>query len=672
MAKVSRKTPALIVALMMAVMATVLVIGPAVQAANTDVSISDYSQCTDGTADDNFQACTGWINGILNAQNSTYHEDEVTPQRLLLKVPKGATLSHSLDLTYLTRKGSAQAHAYDSLATWNFTQSTADRCQSLQNCPSGTSPSAVTNIPSDPTAVPPATTQGGNASTAFRELPQANRQLQFFGPVLSTTAPGPITHDSAASPSTDDYATLTVNYELAPSIVDTNNDGKVDATTYVQLVFGGHLAASGGSRSWGTGLGAANINGGPYHIRVTKIDTTAIGNRDNQITSGAILPLQTTVVTELHQTTAAGADLVPANNGLEISATLPAAGGTINVVDYATVSPSGATGSVDFRYYTSLTDCNADTTGTGGTGAGNDKALDAQGTATSDITSFTSAGTFWWRAFFTGTGISVPSFSLCNEKLTITQDTSTSTLLHETDSTGTDVSPANNAKTITVSPGAYVKDVATVSPSSATGSVAFKYYGDTAGTTALENCNADTNGTSVTTATFSGGTATSNAVQFNDVGTFYWRAFFTGTGSNNSSSSPCDETVTVQKASPTLATAPSLIPQDSATLAGILAGGSGATLTFELYAASDTNCAGTPVFTQTVNVSGNGPYTTTNSGNPSGANDNTAFRLTSGSPTGTYRWKVVYSGDQVNNGTTSACGVESFNFQGITDTPVVP
>jgi hypothetical protein len=207
-------------------------------------------------------------------------------------------------------------------------------------------------------------------------------------------------------------------------------------------VFGGHLAASGGSRSWGAGLGAANINGGPYHIRVTKIDATAIGNRDNQITSGAILPPQTTVVTELHQTTAAGADLVPANKGLEISATLPAAGGTINVVDYATVSPSGATGSVDFRYYTSLTDCNADTTGTSGTGAGNDKALDAQGTATSDITSFTSAGTFWWRAFFTGTGISVPSFSLCNEKLTITQDTSTSTLLHETDSTGTDVSPA--------------------------------------------------------------------------------------------------------------------------------------------------------------------------------------------------------------------------------------
>ena len=428
-----------------------------------------------------------------------------------------------------------------------------------------------------------------------------------------------------------------------------------------------------GSRSWGLGLGAANINGGPYHIRVTRIDATAIGNRDNQITSGAILPIETTVVTELHQTTAAGADLNPANNGLEISAKLPADGtGTIYVVDHATVNPIGTSGSVDFRYYDSVDACNLDTTGTGGTGAGNDKPVDnVTGVATSDITSFASAGTFWWKAFYTGQDIQLPSFSACNEILTITQDTSTSTLLHETDSTGTDVSPANNAKTITVSPGAYVKDEATVSPSTATGSVAFQYYaGTTIGgvtKTALENCTDNTNGTTVATDTFSGGTAFSDAVPFATAGTFYWRAFFTGTGSNNSSSSPCDEILTVQKASPTLASAPSLIPQDSATLAGILAGGTGATLTFELYAASDTTCAGTPVFTQTVSVTGNGAYATTNSGNPSGANDNTAFRLTSGSPTGTYNWKVVYSGDQVNNGNTKACGLESFTFTGITD-----
>jgi hypothetical protein len=687
MAKVSRKT-ALIVALMLAVTATVLVIGPAVQAANTDVSISDYSQCTDGTADDNFKACTGWINGILNAQNSTYHEDEVTPQRLLLKVPKGATLGHSLDLTYLTRKGSAQAHAYDSLATWNFTQTDANRCQSLQNCPSG-SPFEF-DIPSDPTEVPPTTTQGGNASTAFRELPQANRKFQFFGPVLTADAPGTPTHTAAGTPSSDDYATITVNYTLDSSVVDTNDDQLVDATTYVQLVFGGHLAASAGSRSWGAGLGAANINGGPYHIRVTKIDATAIGNRDNQITSGAILPITSSTTTVLHQTdgTGTGTDVDPSNNGASLTLNLDPSG-TVYVTDFAAVTPDTATGSVAFRYYSganALTDCAADVTDFGngiapsrGTPAGGSAV--SGGEATSTEQSFTSAGTFYWEAFFTGTDISVNSASACNaELLTIRQNTATSTLLHETNSTGTDVSPANNGTSITVSVGAYVTDYATVTPDTATGSVAFFYYG---GDNALTDCASDVtdfgNGTPPSLGTAAGGEAvssgeaTSDPKQFTSAGTFYWVAFFSGSGLNNNSVSACDgEVLTVQKGAPTLATAPSLIPQDSATLDGILAGGTTqATLTFELFGPGDTTCAGPALFSDEVDVNGDGTYTTTNSGDPNSTPS--GFSLTSDSDPGIYSWVVSYSGDEVNDGTTADCGVETFDFQGITDTPpVVP
>jgi hypothetical protein len=669
MAKVRRKTPALIVALMLAIAGTVLVIGPAVQAANTDVSISDYSQCTDGTADDNFKACTGWINGILNAQNSTYHEDEVTPQRLLLKVPKGATLGHSLDITYLTRKGSAQAHAYDSLATWNYTQTAADRCQSLQNCPSGTSPSAVVPIPSDPTDVPPATTHSGDASTDLRELPQANRELQWFGPVAATTAPGPITHNAAANASSDDYATLTVNYTLNAAVVDTNNDQKVDATTYVQLVFGGHLAASVGSRGWGAGLGASNINGGPYHIRITKIDATAIGNRDNQITSGAILPQQTSVTTELHQTTDSTGTTDVGTPGLTINATLPAGGGTVFVKDVATVNPSDATGTVSFRYYTSETACSGDTTGTGGVDAGANKSLSG-GSATSDVKSFTSAGTFYWRAFFTATGISVSSSSLCNEVLTITQNTSTSTELHETDGTGTgtDVDPANNQGNgtgITVSVGANVTDYATVTPATATGSVAFRYY---SGADALTDCASDVTdfgngtapslGTDAGGGTVTGGTATSTEQSFSSAGTFYWMAFFTGTDPNNDSVSSCSgEVLTVQKGAPTLATSPTLTPQDSATLSGISAGGSPqATITFELFGPGDATCSGTAEYSTTMDVTGDGTYTT----------NNTTFVIDSSSTFGTYRWKVTYSGDSKNEGNSKACGVEQFTVTDVT------
>jgi hypothetical protein len=53
--------------------------------------------------------------------------------------------------------------------------------------------------------------------------------------------------------------------------------------------------------------------------------------------------------------------------------------------------------------------------------------------------------------------------------------------------------------------------------------------------------------------------------------------------------------------------------------------------------------------TQTVNVSGNGTYVTTN----------TTFIA---SDVGTWRWKVVYSGDANNESKTSACGVENFTI----------
>ena len=53
----------------------------------------------------------GWINGILNEKNSSYHEDQVTPQRLIVDFTSGGT--HTTICSWLVRK--ADAHAYDSL-----------------------------------------------------------------------------------------------------------------------------------------------------------------------------------------------------------------------------------------------------------------------------------------------------------------------------------------------------------------------------------------------------------------------------------------------------------------------------------------------------------------------------------------------------------------------------
>jgi hypothetical protein len=194
-----------------------------------------------------------------------------------------------------------------------------------------------------------------------------------------------------------------------------------------------------------------------------------------------------------------------------------------------------------------------------------------------------------------------------------------------------------------------------VTPSSATGSVAFKYYGS------LADCTNDTSGTAAGGGSLSSGSATSSTVQFSTPGTFYWKAFFTGTGLNNDSQSPCNEILTVQKASPTLGTAPTLTPQDSATLSGIVSGGSGTmSLSFKLFGPGNATCdplGDAPIYTESITVTADGTVTTSN----------TDVTLDSLSASGVYRWLVSFTGNSKNNDNPGTCGDESFNFQGIVD-----
>jgi len=99
---------------------------------------------------------------------------------------------------------------------------------------------------------------------------------------------------------------------------------------------------------------------------------------------------------------------------------------------------------------------------------------------------------------------------------------------------------------------------------------------------------------------------------------------------------------------PTLSTAQSFLPNDTATIAGATSN-AGGHVTFELFGPADTACSGTPAFTQTVDVQGNGNYSTTNSS------------VVASAP-GTWQWKTTYDGDAANVGTTSACGVEHFTI----------
>ena len=392
------------------------------------------------------------------------------------------TQDRTIQLKWLVRK--ATTHAYDSLATWDHTQTTADPCQNLSGpvrtgawltSPSPRAPRSP--IPDDTDEVSPNTGAGApDTATSFHQLD--GQQLEMYGlgalgDIDSMVYGDPVDEDG------DLYQTAMITYDLG---------GTLSSARQVMLLFGGHLAAGGGPRSWGAGNGASDINGGPYHIKLTQVDGAAIGNRDNQIMSSAILPLSVTVSTTLHQTTAAGADLSPANNGTTLTLTMPADGTGVYVKDYATASDPFATGTVTFRYYTSEASCLADLTGAGGTTAGSG-ALSG-GTASGSTLHFTAIATYYFRAFLIGTDITLDAISPCDEILTLNQATTTATLLHERTNSGgdTDVSPSNNGKNITVLVGAFVNDTVTVTPS-ATGTVTYKTY------PTLAECGTDTNGT---------------------------------------------------------------------------------------------------------------------------------------------------------------------------------
>jgi hypothetical protein len=127
-------------------------------------------------------------------------------------------------------------------------------------------------------------------------------------------------------------------------------------------------------------------------------------------------------------------------------------------------------------------------------------------------------------------------------------------------------------------------------------------------------------------------------------GTYQWNASYSGDSNNNavSDNGNTNEQVTVSPASPAITTTPSptmvTLGTTSVTLtdSAVLSGGYAptGTITFTLLGPG-----GGTVDTETVNVSGNGTYTT-----PAG------FTLpTSGTVIGTYQWDASYGGDTNNN-----------------------
>ncbi len=232
-----------------------------------DAAVPEFEQCANGAAPSTALDCPdGWINGILNANNSHYGEDQSVPQHVVLEMKGGGTTGRTFKIQYQTLKGGI--HAYDSLASWDYTQTllTAKPCDGVAQAPSSICLAAMDEF------LIPAGTAGTHA------LDDANRMMRCYNCNITN-----ITFGGEALPTTGDaYATVLVTYD----IFDTPS-----ASDPVQVLFlwGGHTAASDGPNGWGAGLGSSNISGGPYHMRIIETDGTSVGNRDNQIQGAAII-----------------------------------------------------------------------------------------------------------------------------------------------------------------------------------------------------------------------------------------------------------------------------------------------------------------------------------------------------------------------------------------------
>jgi hypothetical protein len=176
---------------------------------------------------------------------------------------------------------------------------------------------------------------------------------------------------------------------------------------------------------------------------------------------------------------------------------------------------------------------------------------------------------------------------------------------------------------------------------SSTGTITFNLYGPN---------NATCTGAPLFTATVpvaGNGTYGSGNFTTTSAGTYRWIANYSGDANNSATANACNaanESVAVSRAAPGVASTASAAVlvggtiSDAATLTG--AANATGTITFNLYGPNNATCTGTPTFTATVPVAGNGTY---GSGN---------FTTASA---GTYRWIANYSGDANNTATTNAC-----------------
>jgi hypothetical protein len=566
-----------------------------------------FTQCL-GTG----SGSSGWVNGNAGAANAHYAEGESISYRARLSnLTSGdaVTLILGYDvihnghdaLDYLTDKNRWQLPETTVAATPDLPCSGVSGCVDTGISPTPallaiTAPPTNIQVDKSKTLANGCQTAGGGLTqqpgTSFNAVPSAQRNMEFFG----------------ATPGTFAYV------GPAPSLLDKNGDQEQQVqVTFTAtsanpvLAWGAHIASRLDWGCSGAPQSASGISGSPYHMRIKSAivngGALSLGNQDRSLSAAAVVFLNPGITTTLSASTGSIGDTV--HDSATLTGATSTAGGTVTYTVYTDNACSQGAQSAGTKTVT------------------NGVVPDSNGIQ------FNSAGTFYWQAVYSGDGNNAPATSVCTTEQLVIGKNSPSIATTLSASTGSIGDTIHDSATLT---GA---------TSNAGGSVTYTVYTDNACSQGAQSA-----GTKTVT---NGVVPDSNGIQFNSAGTFYWQAVYTGDANNDGATSVCTtEQLVIGKNSPSISTAQNLIPNDDATIAGATSS-AGGTITFNLFDPSDATCSGAPALTQTVNVSGNGTYSTTN----------TTFIA---SATGTWRWQVDYSGDGNNDATSSACGVENFTI----------
>ncbi|UCD04517.1 MAG: hypothetical protein JSW73_02700, partial [Candidatus Woesearchaeota archaeon] len=233
----------------------------------TDTKKIDFTQCANDDNNDDIKDDCFWTTGAINQNNGIYTEGDVVPHRLFHKIADAGT--HTIRFRYDFTK--SDIYAYDFWSTPDITQSGSDLnpCGQLPgwvtsgDCNTLFTGASSVSIPSD-----------SFDNVSAHEEP-ASRTILISGvssPSISIVGHNPST------PCNQDCGTSEVDIDI--TFTTSSND------TVVALWFGGHLA----TESWGEGYGASSISGAPFHMQYISLDGDSVGQRDNQIQPGAVIP----------------------------------------------------------------------------------------------------------------------------------------------------------------------------------------------------------------------------------------------------------------------------------------------------------------------------------------------------------------------------------------------